>query len=748
MVRLIRSLAVAVAATLLWSGAAMAQACGTVTTCPTASTPLSGSELLYLVQGGVSKKITVGSIFGASQPANSIALSSLVNQPASTILANPAGSTGPVGAYGIGSTLVFDGSPKVLDLASGAAVSNIGFTPLNAAATTLPASFLASSLTSAAGGSFGTGAYAAAYSLPTASTTVLGGVTYGTAAGTAAQGNDSRFSSPTITGGTIDGAAIGGTTPAAAHFTTLNATGNVTLTGLLTSGTIGGALCRDASGDVIANGGANCYPGGSASAGGSNTQVQYNASSSLGGISGVTSNGTAMTFATSDLVINGGTATAGLATVTSGGVVSSEASATVAQGGTGVGTLASNGLLYGNGTSAVQALAVNSSATNKFATQSSSGAPAWNTIAPSDLPEPTASTLGGIKSLAAASHEWINAISTLGVPSATQPACADLSDSASGCSTAAYSLPTASTTVLGGVKVDGSTITIASGVISSTGGGGGSNIQVFTSSGTWTKPTFATGNQLVCIQEWGGGGGGGEAVYAAGGGGGAQNFGCFNEAALPSTVTVTVGAAGTGASTANGSGGVGGETSFGAYLLAYGGGGGSASAATTGSNGGGGGGVAGSGSSISGGNSGGNPTNDTANNILISAISSVVTGCTCGSNVASGLMGPQNPFGGADAGPNGTDNVFGPTIYGGASGGQCNGPSAGLATVNGGGGGGAHCSTTVEAGGATVNGGSGGVATTGAGAGAAGSLPGGGGAGGTTSGGAGGAGELIVTTIY
>lgn len=42
----------------------MAQACGTVTTCPTASMPLSGSELLYLVQGGVSKKITVGSIFG------------------------------------------------------------------------------------------------------------------------------------------------------------------------------------------------------------------------------------------------------------------------------------------------------------------------------------------------------------------------------------------------------------------------------------------------------------------------------------------------------------------------------------------------------------------------------------------------------------------------------------------------------------------------------------------------------------
>lgn len=40
-------------------------------------------------------------------------------------------------------------------------------------------------------------------------------------------------------------------------------------------------------------------------------------------------------------------------------------------------------------------------------------------------------------------------------------------------SNAAYSLPTATTSVLGGVKVDGTTITITNGVISSTGGGGG-----------------------------------------------------------------------------------------------------------------------------------------------------------------------------------------------------------------------------------------------------------------------------------
>ena len=43
--------------------------------------------------------------------------------------------------------------------------------------------------------------------------------------------------SPAITGGTIDGTVIGGTTPAAAHFTTLSATGAVTLSNASISAT-------------------------------------------------------------------------------------------------------------------------------------------------------------------------------------------------------------------------------------------------------------------------------------------------------------------------------------------------------------------------------------------------------------------------------------------------------------------------------------------------------------------------------
>ncbi len=160
---------------------------------------------------------------------------------------------------------------------------------------------------------------------------------------------------------------------------TLNLTfgGGVTAASLATpSANIAGALCATSGGVFLYNSGANCYVGGG-TAGGSNTQVQYNATGNLAGVTGVTSNGVAMTFAnadlilagsssgttllepaaaagsttatlpantgviaelnfaqtwsalqtfaTSDLAINGGSATAGLATVTAGGIVSSAA---------------------------------------------------------------------------------------------------------------------------------------------------------------------------------------------------------------------------------------------------------------------------------------------------------------------------------------------------------------------------------------------------------------------------------------
>jgi fibronectin-binding autotransporter adhesin len=57
-------------------------------------------------------------------------------------------------------------------------------------------------------------------------------------------------------------------------------------------------------------------------------------------------------------------------------ILTDNALVTVAQGGTGTNTFASNAVLYGNGTGAIQALAVNAGATLCL-TQASSGAPAW-----------------------------------------------------------------------------------------------------------------------------------------------------------------------------------------------------------------------------------------------------------------------------------------------------------------------------------------------------------------------------------
>jgi hypothetical protein len=48
-------------------------------------------------------------------------------------------------------------------------------------------------------------------------------------------------------------------------------------------------------------------------------------------------------------------------------------------------------------------------------------------VAASQLPNPSASTLGGVQSAASVSHQWINSISTSGIPALSQPAFTDVS---------------------------------------------------------------------------------------------------------------------------------------------------------------------------------------------------------------------------------------------------------------------------------------------------------------------------------
>lgn len=84
-------------------------------------------------------------------------------------------------------------------------------------------------------------------------------------------------------------------------------------------------------------------------------------------------------------------------------------------------------------------------------TTGSNANPSFRALIGADLPNPAASTLGGIESYASVSHQWINAISTSGVPSSTQPAFTDISGSV-----AASQLPNPSASTLGGIESYGS----------------------------------------------------------------------------------------------------------------------------------------------------------------------------------------------------------------------------------------------------------------------------------------------------
>ena len=235
----------------------------------------------------------------------------------------------------------------------------------------------------------------------------------------------------------------------------------------------------------------------------------------------------------------------------------------------------------------------------------------------------------------------------------------------------------------------------------------GSSKEVFTSSGTWVKPTAGT---IALVTIWGGGGSGARygGQQAGGGGGGACVQRLFQLSDLPGSAAVTIGAGGVAiASSSSAVGNGGGTSSFGSLMSAYGGGAGSFPVGIPGAfaaYGGGGGGSLGAGG----------------------------TGAS-----AAGGSGHSSTLSGGGffllSGPSKGD-------YGGAGGG---GSESGATAFWGGGGGGGASDATQRAGGDSLNGGDGSTSNTGT----AGSVPGGGGGGSQTAAvasGAGGAGLCIV----
>jgi hypothetical protein len=108
--------------------------------------------------------------------------------------------------------------------------------------------------------------------------------------------------------------------------------------------------------------------------------------------------------------------------------------------------------------------------------------------------------------------------------------------------------------------------------------GGSVDYQVFTASGTWTKPA---GVSIVYVEVWGGGGSGAVSRFsgsnlAGGGGGGGFAAVLFAASDLGSTVSVVVGAGGAARVANNASGADGGNSSF-DTLTAFGGKGGQTS---------------------------------------------------------------------------------------------------------------------------------------------------------------------------